>query len=123
MHEVGLVAELVDACESEAGGRPVAAVRVRHAATFPEDVLRQAFVMLAAGTNLESAALETETFDLLLRCSCGFDGALGHDDVIGPTMAVCPGCGSLRERPATAELELLEVRAGPIVTAARAVRP
>ena len=110
MHEVGLVAALVDACQTAAEGRPVSTLRVRHAATIPEDVIRQAFAMLTVGTPLESAHLETQSHDLLLECSCGFEGALRHDDVIGPTLAVCPGCGSLAERSEVPELELLEVR-------------
>ena len=43
MHEVGMVAELVDAAVATAAGRHVAAVRIRYATTVPEDVLRQAF--------------------------------------------------------------------------------
>ena len=110
MHEVGLVADLVDACQAAAKGHQVTRLRVRHAATIPEDVVRQAFAMLTIGTPLEAAVLETQSHDLLLECPCGYEGALRHDDVIGPTLAVCPGCGSLRERPAVPELELLEVR-------------
>jgi Zn finger protein HypA/HybF involved in hydrogenase expression len=110
MHEVGLVAELVDAAVERSGGRPVAAIRVRRATTVPEDVLRQAFEMLVPGTPLESATLEVEPFDVRLVCPCGFDGALGHDDVIGPSQAVCPGFSELRGIPPMPELELLEVR-------------
>ena len=90
-------------------------VRVRRATTIPDDVLRQAFEMLVPGTPLEGAALEVETFDVRLSCPCGFDGALEHDDVIGPSQAVCPGCSELRGIPPTAELELVEVgfRASP----------
>jgi hypothetical protein len=59
------------------------------------------------------ATLDAEPFEVRLACPCGFDGALGHDDVIGPTQAVCPACGELRSTPPTAELELLEVRTAP----------
>jgi Zn finger protein HypA/HybF involved in hydrogenase expression len=114
MHEVGLVAELVDAAVERSGGRPVAIVRVRRATTLPEDVLAQAFEMLVPGTPLDGAVLEVEPFDIRLACSCGFDGPLAHDDVIGPSQAVCPGCGELRGLPPTAELELLEVRTRPM---------
>ena len=110
MHEVGLVAELVDAAVERSGGGPVTLVRVRRASTIPEDVLRQAFEMLVAGTPLEDATLEVEPFDVRLTCPCGFDGALEHDDMIGPSQVVCPSCGDLRGVPPTAELELLEVR-------------
>jgi Zn finger protein HypA/HybF involved in hydrogenase expression len=110
VHEVGLVAELVDAALERAAGRAVDLVRVRHATTVPEDVLRQAWAMLVMGGPLDGARLESEPFDLPLRCRCGFDGPLGHDDVLGPGQAVCPSCSELRAIPATPELELVEVR-------------
>jgi Zn finger protein HypA/HybF involved in hydrogenase expression len=110
VHEVSLVAELVEAAEARAGGAPVAAVRVRHATTIPEDVLRQAFDMLTETGPLTGAVLEVEPFDVKLACSCGFAGALGHDDMVGASLAVCPACGEVKELPPTAELELLEVR-------------
>jgi Zn finger protein HypA/HybF involved in hydrogenase expression len=112
MHEVGLVAQLVDAALEHAGGAPVSRVVVRHATTIPEDVLRQAWEMLTADGPLADARLVAEPFDVELRCACGFDGALGHDDVIGPGQAVCPGCGELRAIPMTPELELVEVSSG-----------
>jgi Zn finger protein HypA/HybF involved in hydrogenase expression len=111
MHEVSLVERLVEAAGEHAAGRPVAAIRVRHATTIPEPVLRQAFEMLTVTGPLAGSTLETEPFDIRLRCDCGFDGALGHDDVVGPTMAICPSCSTLSDLPRTAELELVEVRA------------
>ena len=110
MHEVGLVAELVDAAGVAARGGPASIVRVRYASTIPEDVLRQAWTMLVAGSPLEAAELLAEPFDVDLACPCGFDGPLGHDDVIGPGQAVCPSCSELRSIPMTPELELIEVR-------------
>jgi Zn finger protein HypA/HybF involved in hydrogenase expression len=110
MHEMSLVERLVEVAGEHAGGRPVAAIRVRHATTIPEPVLRQAFEMLTVAGPLAGATLETEPFDVRLRCRCGFDGPLAHDDVIAPTMAVCPSCGTLSGLPPTAELELLHVR-------------
>jgi Zn finger protein HypA/HybF involved in hydrogenase expression len=83
---------------------------VRCATTIPDGVLRQAFEMLVPGTALEAAVLEVEPFDVRLSCACGFDGALEHDDVIGPSQAICPRCNELHPIPPTAELELLEVR-------------
>ncbi len=111
MHEVSLVAALVEAVEARSAGAPVSLVRVRHATTFPEDVLRQAFEMLTATGPLEGAALVLEAFDIRLACACGFAGSLEHDDMVGGSMAVCPACGELAQLPPTAELELLEVRA------------
>ncbi len=110
MHEVSLVERLVEAAGEHAEGKAVAAIRVRHATTIPEPVLRQAFEMLTVSGPLAGAELEVEPFDVRLRCDCGFDGALGHDDVIGPTMAVCPACSTLSGIPPMAELELLDVR-------------
>jgi Zn finger protein HypA/HybF involved in hydrogenase expression len=112
VHEVGLVAELVDAAVAHAGDRPVALVRIRYATTIPEDVLLQAWEMLVADGPLADAELVAEPFDVRLRCACGFDGALGHDDVIGPGQGICPGCGELRAIPPTPELELVEVAGG-----------
>jgi Zn finger protein HypA/HybF involved in hydrogenase expression len=113
MHEVSLVAELVDAVRERSGDRPVSLVRVRRASTIPDDVLRQAFEMLTPDGPLAGATLVVEEFDIRLRCGCGFDGPAGHDDLVGGSLAVCPSCGEVVAYPATAELELLEVRAGP----------
>ena len=110
MHEVSLVAQLVEACVERAAGEPVELVRVRHASTIPVDVLQQAFEMLTEDTSLAAARLEAEAFDIRLHCACGFDGRLGHDDMIDSAVAVCPDCGDVSARPRTAEIELLEVR-------------
>jgi len=109
MHEVALVAELVEAAVARSGGAPVSRVRVRHATTIPDEVLRQAFTMLAADGPLAGAVLESEAFDIRLECPCGFRGALGHDDMVGTSMAVCPACSDVSTPPRTAEIELLEV--------------
>ncbi len=111
MHEVSLVAELVDLVEARAGGRPVGLVRVRRATTIPEDVLQQAWAMLTDTGPLAHVVLDVEPFDIELQCACGFAGALGHDDLLGGSMASCPACTALVALPPTAELELLEVRA------------
>jgi Zn finger protein HypA/HybF involved in hydrogenase expression len=110
VHEVSLVAELVDVAEARAAGRLVELVRVRHATTIPADVLRQAFEMLTEAGPLADAGLVLEPFDIELACACGFRGALGHDDLVGGSMAVCPSCGEVAQLPPTPELELVEVR-------------
>ena len=110
MHEVGLVAELVDAAVAQVTVTPATLVRVRYATTIPAEVLEQAWAMLVAGGPLEGAALDAEPFEVRLACACGFEGALAHDDVLGPGQAVCPSCSELREFAVTPELELLEVR-------------
>jgi hydrogenase nickel incorporation protein HypA/HybF len=109
VHEVGLVDELVEAVERRADGRPVRVVRVLHATTIPEDVLRQAWEMLVDDGPLAGAALETEPFDIRLACRCGYDGPLGHDDLAGASLAICPSCGEASPIPPTPELEVLEV--------------
>ena len=113
MHEVSLVDELIDEVRRQAGGARVERVEVRYATTIPGDVLRQAFALLTEGDPLAQATLDAEPFEILLDCPCGFSGALGHDDVVGPTRAVCPSCGELRVTPPTAELELVKVWTGP----------
>lgn len=117
MHEVSLVADLVAQCERRTAGRPVQVVRVRYASSIPEAGLRQAFTMLTEDGPLAGAMLEAEPFDVLLTCACGFSGALGHDDLISASIAVCPSCGAVSTRARTAELELLEVRTVPAVSA------
>jgi Zn finger protein HypA/HybF involved in hydrogenase expression len=110
MHELSLVSELVDACEREAAGRPVESVRVRVAGTVPTELVQQGFAMLTTGTPLASASLEIESFDLRIRCDCGFEGALEHEDMLGPALAICPQCDALQRIVAVPEIELLEVR-------------
>lgn len=113
MHEVSLVADLVAECERRCAGQPVQLVRVRHASSIPEPALQQAFRLLTEGGSLAAATLEAETFDVHLNCGCGFAGALGHDDLISGSVAVCPACGEVSTLHRTAELELLEVRTAP----------
>jgi Zn finger protein HypA/HybF involved in hydrogenase expression len=112
MHEVSLVAALLDAVGREAAGRPVQAVSVRHASSITEASLRQAFEMLTADGPFGAVDLTTSSFDVRLACPCGFDGPLGHDDLIGGAVAVCPRCGDVSTVMRTAELELLEVTVG-----------
>jgi Zn finger protein HypA/HybF involved in hydrogenase expression len=109
MHEVSLVADLVAACQSRAAGRPVTTIHVRHASSIDSDAIEQAFRMLTQGGPLAEARLVTEPFDVLRDCPCGFSGPLGHDDVIGGSVVVCPACGDVSTQQRTAELELLEV--------------
>jgi len=109
MHEVSLVAELIQACERVAAGVPVQVLRVRHTSAIPEDVVRQAFAMLTLGTRLETARLELSSFDLVVRCQCGFAGPLDHDALDAGPFSECPSCAGLVARPRTPELELIAV--------------
>lgn len=108
MHEVSLVAQLVEACEQRAAGLPVRLVRVRHASSLPEATVRQAFDLLTVGTELADARLELSSFDVEVRCPCGFVGPLGHDHD-GDPWVLCPSCDDVVSRPRTPELELVSV--------------
>jgi Zn finger protein HypA/HybF involved in hydrogenase expression len=110
MHELSLVEQLIAECVRRIEDRPVMTVRVRFASTIPEDGLRQAFTMLSRGGPLEAATLVAEPFAVNLRCACGFDGPLGHDDLVSSSVAVCPACGDVSTRRREAELELVELR-------------
>ena len=109
MHEVSLVGELVEACERMAAGAPVRRVHLRHAQSIPEDAVRQAFSLLTAGTPLAEARLEIASFEIQLRCPCGYAGSLDHDELEGAPLVACPACGDLVRRPRTPELELVAV--------------
>jgi Zn finger protein HypA/HybF involved in hydrogenase expression len=110
MHEVSLVAELITECERRSAGQQVQLVRVRHASSIAEDALHQAFRMLTENGSMAEATLDAEMYEVALTCACGFAGALGHDDLIGGSVAVCPVCGDVSPLRRRAELELLEVR-------------
>ena len=95
MHEVSLVAELVEACERAAAGATVRTVRVRHASAIPEDAVRQAFELLTTGTPLAAARLDLTSFDIEVRCPCGFVGRPDHDALDAGPFSECPSCGDL----------------------------
>ena len=109
MHELSLVAELIDEVEQRAAGRSVALVVVRHATTISEATLRQGFTMLATSRSLAAAALVCEPFEITLKClACGFVGPLDHDHLAGH-IRVCPRCGAISGDSSVAELELVRV--------------
>jgi Zn finger protein HypA/HybF involved in hydrogenase expression len=109
MHELSLVAELIDEVEQRAAGRSVALVVVRHATTISEETLRQGFTMLATSRSLAAAELVCEPFEITLNCpACGFAGPLDHDHLAGH-VRVCPRCGDISGDSALAELELVRV--------------
>jgi Zn finger protein HypA/HybF involved in hydrogenase expression len=109
VHELALVADLVEAAVARVEGPKAHRVVVRYASTIPADVFEQAWAMLTAGGPLDGAELDASQVPVRLACPCGFDDALGHDDVIGPGQAVCPTCSELRSFPVRPELELVEV--------------
>jgi Zn finger protein HypA/HybF involved in hydrogenase expression len=108
MHELSLVAELVDECVRRADGHDVATIRVRHATTISEETLRQAFEMVTAGGPLAGVRLEAEPFDLEFECSaCHYADVLDHDHAVGH-LRVCPSCGSVSNDAQPCELELVD---------------
>ena len=111
MHEVSLVADLVSECERRAAGpaRPARSrpPRLEHPRAGAAAGLPDAHRGRPPGATPPS---RPRRFDVELRCGCGFAGALGHDDLISGSVAVCPACGEVSTLPRTAELELLEVR-------------
>jgi len=106
MHELSLVAELVDECVRQADGRNVASVQVRHATTIDEEALRQMFAMLTAEGPLVDARLDTKAFAITLRCAaCNRLDVLDHDHAIGH-LRICPSCGAVSDDPQPCELEV-----------------
>jgi hydrogenase nickel incorporation protein HypA/HybF len=90
MHEFGLCEGVLDAVRARAGGRPVAAVRVRFGVrhAVDQESLSLAFQNVAAGTEAADAA-ELVTVPASIGCrSCGFDGETTD------LLAVCPSCAS-----------------------------
>jgi hydrogenase expression/formation protein HypC len=74
MHEIGMCEGLIDLIERCAGGRPVAAVRirvgVRHGVV--DEALDQAFALAAAGTVAAGASVDLVVTPVTMRCrSCG----------------------------------------------------
>jgi len=91
MHEFGLCEGVLDAVRQRAGGRQVAAVRVRFGVrhAVDEESLAQAFSMIAEGTEAAGAAVELVTVPATLACpDCGFRGETTD------LLAICPRCSS-----------------------------
>jgi len=91
MHETGLVEGIVDAVQRRAGGRPVAAVRVRIGALHRAHPgpMELAWEMVGAGTVLDGSRLELVEVPVTITCpDCGrVDN--GPDRV-----PYCAGCGA-----------------------------
>jgi hydrogenase nickel incorporation protein HypA/HybF len=89
MHEYGLCEGVLETVRQRAGGRQVAAIRVRFGvrhAVVPES-LSQAFSFVAAGTEAAGAQVELVTVPATLTCpDCGFSGETTD------LLAVCPRC-------------------------------
>ncbi len=113
MHEVSLVADLVEVAKQHAQGRPITSITVRHATTIPDPMLRQAYAMVVNDTPLADVPLHAQPFDVVLDCAkCEFNGTLHHHDIEGH-VTICPNCGDVAELEHTAELELINVETTP----------
>jgi hydrogenase nickel incorporation protein HypA/HybF len=89
MHEFGLCEGVLDAVRQRAGGRQVAAVRVRFGVrhAVDEESLAQAFAMIAEGTEAAGAAVQLVTVPATITCpDCGFRGETTD------LLATCPRC-------------------------------
>jgi hydrogenase nickel incorporation protein HypA/HybF len=90
MHEFGLCEGVLDAVRRRADGRKVAGIRVRcgvrHAVDEPS--MRQAFSMLAAGTEAADAEVVMVTVPATVSCrDCGTTGESTE------SIPACPHCG------------------------------
>jgi Zn finger protein HypA/HybF involved in hydrogenase expression len=89
----------------------VGSVRFRRSSAFSEDVLRQTFAALSAGTPLEGAELVVDVNILALTCAqCGTSGEASAGNLVGH-IYVCPQCGAVREVKEAHDLELVVVSA------------
>jgi Zn finger protein HypA/HybF involved in hydrogenase expression len=108
VHELSLVAELVEECRRRAGETPVSAVKVRWSSPEDDDEIRQAFAVLTEATALDGATLEIEQVPMIADCACGYRGRATSDDVVGHIF-VCPRCAAVGPITSPA-LELVEIR-------------
>jgi hydrogenase nickel incorporation protein HypA/HybF len=91
MHEYGVCEGVLDAVRARAGGRKVAAIRVRFGVWHAVDAtaLADAFESVAAGTEAADAAIELVTVPAQIACrACG--SSADSTDLL----AVCPRCAS-----------------------------
>ncbi|MFG1948179.1 hydrogenase/urease maturation nickel metallochaperone HypA [Nonomuraea sp. NPDC048826] len=95
MHETGMCDEIVEAVLRRAGGRRVAAVRVRAAFAGHEAdpaVVEQGFRVAAAGTPAQDARMELVTEPPAVSCrDCG--ARTPATDALA--LVACPPCGGV----------------------------
>ena len=112
MHEYGvteaIIKGLLDQLQRENVSK-VLRVHLQRSSAFSEDVLRQTFAMLSAGTPLDGAELVVQVSVLNVTCDqCGYGGEVNSDDLVGH-MFICPHCGTVREIAEAHDLELIGV--------------
>lgn len=91
MHELGLCEGVVDAVRHRADGREVTGIRLRVGSLHRVDEasFRQAFSLIAAGTEASGAELDVVVMPVRARCRpCG--AAVESTD----PLVLCPDCGS-----------------------------
>ena len=90
MHEFGLCEGVLEAVQRRAAGRQVAGIRVRCGVRHAVEpaAMAQAFGLVAAGTEADSAAVEVVTVPATLTC-----GDCGNASQTADQLAVCPRCG------------------------------
>lgn len=107
MHELALMASLVDAVRERVGETRVVSVRLevgRLTAALP-DALRFSFDVCAQGTSLEGATLQIAEIPARIRC-----GECGRESVVEDAIPLCAGCGGSRvEITGGRELRVTEV--------------
>jgi hydrogenase nickel incorporation protein HypA/HybF len=105
MHEFGLCEGVLDTVRARAGGRQVAAVRVRFGVrhAVDQESLAQAFSMIAEGTEAAGAAVELVTVPADIVCpDCGFSGETTD------LLAICPHCASTNAKLSGGDEMVLE---------------
>lgn len=111
MHEFGVTEVIINRflkqLEHDRVSR-VLKITFRRSSAFSEEVLRQTFSVLSAGTPLAGADLIIETAVLHLLCVCGHNCEVNSADLVGH-MFICPACGAVREIAEAHDLELVEV--------------
>lgn len=103
MHELSLSSAIVETALRHAGGMPVRSVQMRVGRlrqVVPES-LGFYFGIVSRGGGCDGAELELELVDALMRCGqCAGEWdpaprpAEDEDDLLGPPMFRCPGCGA-----------------------------
>lgn len=107
MHELGIMATLLDDARAAAGNAPIRAMKVRVGplSGVVVEALRFAFVALSPGTSAEGARLDVELSSPLFRCprcSAEYETPVGSYE--------CPACGSADgELRGGNELELVSI--------------
>ncbi len=111
MHEFGVTETIISRLLHQLDRDDVAKVvkiTFRRSSAFSEEVLRQTFDVLSAGTPLAGAELVVQVAVLNVDCACGNGHTVNSEDLVGH-MFICPDCGRISEIAEAHDLELVEV--------------